>query len=275
MRHVTTPRKQGLPRLPRGLGEVIPVHSLGGGQVGQVWQARLSDGTRVVVKATGYDARLEAEGLAALAAAGGSVPQVLAVEADLLVLTDVSGPPDWEGLGRGLARVHRTQGPRFGWVRDNVIGPLPQLNPWTDDWPTFYVEHRLRPYLGDLPRDLSSRLDRLCDRVLPDLLAHGAPPSLVHGDLWSGNIVDGRALIDPAVHHADRELDFAMLALFGGIPRRLLDAYEEVWPLEAGHDRRRPALQLYHLLVHVRLFGSGYLAGVEKRLDLLEGPGRR
>jgi fructosamine-3-kinase len=91
----------------------------------------------------------------------------------------------------------------------------------------------------------------------------------VHGDLWSGNIVAGRWLIDPAVHFADRELDLAFAAVFGGIPARMWSAYEESWPLDEGWEARRPALQLYHLLVHVRLFGGGYRAMVADRLDAL------
>jgi protein-ribulosamine 3-kinase len=120
-----------------------------------------------------------------------------------------------------------------------------------------------------LPGDLARRLHRACDEVLPSLLDRGQAPSLVHGDLWSGNIIDQRVVIDPAVHHGDRELDLAMLDLFGGVPPPLRAGYEAVWPLDEGWERRRPALQLYHLLVHVRLFGAGYHRGVADRLDRL------
>lgn len=223
----------------------------------------------MVVKATSYDARLEADGLRALAAAGGPVPEVLGVDRHVLVLEHVTGRPDWHGLGAAIARMHRDVGEQFGWDQDNVIGPLPQPNPLTADWPSFYVEHRLRPYLDVLPADLRRRLEAACDGPLPELLDHNVPASLVHGDLWAGNIVDGRWLIDPAVHRADRELDLAMLDLFGGVPAAFRHGYAEVWPLDAGWERRRPALQLYHLLVHVRLFGAGYLASVAARLDEL------
>jgi fructosamine-3-kinase len=104
---------------------------------------------------------------------------------------------------------------------------------------------------------------------LRDVLDHDAVPSLVHGDLWSGNIVAGRWLIDPAVHHADREVDLAMLALFGDAPPRSTGPTRTPGRSTTGLAERRPALQLAPLLVHVRLFGAGYVAGVERRLDEL------
>lgn len=229
----------------------------------------LADDRRAVVKTAATDATLEAEGLDALRAAGAPTPTVIGVDPRVLVLEHVTGPPDLHALGRALATGHGQVGPAFGWTRDNVIGSLRQANPWTRDWPTFYAEQRLRPYLGDLPPELATRMHAAIEGPLPDLLGHDPAASLVHGDLWGGNIVGGRWLIDPAVHHADREMDLAMLDLFGGIPPALQAGYDEVWPLDDGWERRRPALQLYHLLVHVRLFGAGYLGAVAHRLDAL------
>jgi fructosamine-3-kinase len=257
-----------LPPLPGRL-RAVSATALTGGDVATVWNVQLADNRRVVVKATTYDARFEAEGLDALRRAGGPTPTVVAVDEHLLVLERVTGPPDLHALGRELATVHRDVGERFGWRRDNVIGSLPQANPRLTSWAEFYTEHRLRPYLDDLPTDLGDRMRRAVDGPLPDLLAHDVAPSLVHGDLWNGNIVAGRWLIDPAVHRADRELDLAMLDLFGGVPPELQQGYDEVWPLDDGWRQRRPALQLYHLLVHVRLFGTGYLGAVGARLDEL------
>jgi fructosamine-3-kinase len=131
------------------------------------------------------------------------------------------------------------------------------------------VERRLRPFLDVLPDDVRRRMERAGDGPLHELLDHDVRPALVHGDLWSGNVVAGRWLIDPAVHRADREFELAFATLFGGLPPRLLDTYLDAAPLDPGWDRRRPALQLYHLLVHVAMFGQGWLAGVVQRLELL------
>lgn len=223
-----------------------------------------------VIKATDYDARAEADGLRALAAAGAPVPQVISADGHRLVMEEVHGPEAWEELGRALARCHATTAPDYGYRIDNYIGALPQVNTWTSSWPEFYFRHRLGPYLDDLPAHLARRLGRAIEGGrLGELLEHGQAPALVHGDLWSGNVVAGRWLIDPAVHFADRELDPAFAAVFGGIPARMWAAYDEVWPRDDGWEERRPALQLYHLLVHVRLFGGSYAGMVAERLDLL------
>lgn len=240
--------------------------------VAAVWEVEVTDRGRAVVKhTTSYDARLEAEGLEALRVAGAPVPEVWAVAADVIVLEHVSGTPAWAELGGALARVHRTTDDRFGWDRDNVLGPLHQDNTRSSDWPSFFVERRVRPHLHAeaLPVGVRRRLADACDGPLPDLLDHDPVPSLIHGDLWHGNVVDGRWLIDPAVHHADRELELAFMAQFGGFPDELWHTYLDAWPLAHGWQRRRPALQLYHLLVHVELFGASYVAPVVDRLDRL------
>ena len=244
---------------------------LGGGSICEVWRGRLSRGERVVVKRTPYAADIEADGLRALADAGAPVPEVLAVAADVLVLEYVEGPADWPALGEALAALHRHTGEAFGWHRANLIGLLPQDNEAEEAWPNFYSRRRIRPLLAApaLPADVRQRLERALDGPLPALLDTDPVPSLVHGDLWNGNVVAGRWLIDPAVHYADREFDLAFMDLFGGVPVVLWEAYERTWPLPDGWRRRRPALQLYHLLVHVRHFGAGYVPPIVGRLDAL------
>lgn len=195
---------------------------------------------------------------------------MLHVDEHILVMEHLAAPTDdGAGLGRALAAVHRTTSPTFGWRRDNLIGALPQRNDADDDWPRFYVEQRIRPFLTVLPDAPRRRLERACEGPLPVLLDHDSVPALVHGDLWSGNIVAGRWLIDPAVHFADREFELAFATLFGGLPPRFLDAYLQVAPLDQGWQQRRPALQLYHLLVHVAMFGPSWLASLRQRLDVL------
>lgn len=228
------------------------------------------DGIPVHVKTTSYDARLEAEGLAALAEAGAPVPEVISADEHRLVIATVDGRPDWRALGEALARVHRRTSQTFGWHRDNVIGPLPQDNRPESSWPVFYTERRIRPWLASLPTHLRRRLEDACAGPMAELLDHEVTPSLVHGDLWAGNVVDGTWLIDPAVHFADREFDLAFARLFGGIPAEFFDGYDAAWPLDEGWERRVPALQLYHLLVHVELFGRSYVPMLTARLDRLE-----
>lgn len=259
------------PALPPGVPEVTTWRPLGGGSICDVWRGELRDGRAVVVKQTPYPPEVEADGLRALADAGAPVPEVIAAEGDVLVLAHVEGSPDWARLGRRLAAVHARTGEWFGWPRDNLIGSLPQRNEPTADWASFFAEQRIRPYLDTpaLPGSARERLAGALEGPLADLLDHGPAPSLVHGDLWSGNVVDGWWLIDPAVCYADRELELAFMDTFGGFPPALFEAYAAEWPLPDGWRERRPALALYHLLVHVELFGSAYARAVTSRLDAL------
>ena len=170
-------------------------------------------------------------------------------------------------LGEQLAALHRHTEERHGWHRDNTIGPTPQHNPWTADWVDFFREHRLRFQLDLAARNgYSGELQVLGERLerrLPEFFEGYVPDaSLCHGDLWSGNwgVADGVPVIfDPAVYYGDRESDIAMTMLFGGFGRAFYRAYEESWPMAKGHEQRLRLYQLYHVLNHVNLFGSGYL----------------
>ena len=177
-------------------------------------------------------------------------------------------------LGNQLATLHRHTAKRHGWHRDNTIGPTPQHNPWTRDWVEFFRQHRLRFQLDLAARNgYSGELQTLglglADR-LPDLFQDYRPEaSLCHGDLWSGNwgVADGVPVIfDPAVYYGDRESDIAMTMLFGGFGRAFYHTYEESWPMAPGHERRLELYQLYHVLNHLNLFGSGYLGQAMKLL---------
>jgi fructosamine-3-kinase len=232
-------------------------------------QREQRDGLSVYVKRTTYDARLEGAGLIALADAGAPVPRVISVDQDVLVIEEVAGAPDWHGLGSTLAEVHRTTADRYGFDYDNAIGSLHQDNEPMSSWSDFYITRRLRPWLHALPTSTRRRLEDAIAGPMPDLLEHGQRPALLHGDLWSGNIVDGSHLIDPAVYYGDRELDLAFSTVFGGIPAEFYAGYQAAWALDDGWEKRRPALQLYHLLVHVEMFGRRYVSMIDHRLDQL------
>jgi len=168
-------------------------------------------------------------------------------------------------FGQQLARLHRHTADRFGWFRDNTIGPTPQHNDWSDDWLQFFAELRLDfqvKLAGANGYDLAAEGRQLAAR-LPELFSGYDPvPSLLHGDLWGGNwgSVSGEPVIfDPAVYYGDRESDIAMSMLFGGFGREFYRAYEAEWPMAPGHEQRIRLYQLYHVLNHLNLFGSSYL----------------
>jgi fructosamine-3-kinase len=207
-------------------------------------------------------APLEAAGLRWLAEAGARVPAVLEESPDRLVLERIQpGALDSRGeeeLGRMLATMHRAGAPRCGSLPAAgrfFVGRCELDTPEGDDWNAYYLEHRCLP----LARRVG--LEREVAGVVVD--APVEPPARLHGDLWSGNVLadrDGRPwLIDPAAYGGHREMDFAMLDLFGHIPARTAAAYDEVTPLADGWRERIPLWQLFPLLVHAVLFGGGYL----------------
>jgi fructosamine-3-kinase len=259
--HRIIPRPQAAPATgdwPADLPPPVREEPLDGGYIGRTARVTLADGRIVVVKRCPYPAFQEAEGLRALGAAGAPVPEVLGVGASILVLEHVSGQPDWPGLGRAVARLHRTTASRFGWPTANYHGRFPQDNTWSGSWPDFYVQRRVAPQLAraDLPADLRARIEAACTGPLPALLRSGPPASLTHGDLWPGNMIDGRWLVDPAVSYADRELDLAYLSLSDTLPPEFMAAYHEEYPIDPDFEERRPALLLHKHLVNVRHFGE-------------------
>lgn len=181
-------------------------------------------------------------------------------------------------LGTQLAHQHRVLATRFGWRRDNTIGSTEQINTWTEDWLPFFREHRLRFQLelaerngyGGRLQESGGRLLEHLDVLLGD---HRPAPSLLHGDLWGGNMgadpSGAPVIFDPAVYFGDRETDLAMTRLFGGFRREFYEAYEKAWPLPASAARRVDLYNLYHVLNHLNLFGSGYLSQAQTLIDTL------
>ena len=171
-----------------------------------------------------------------------------------------------ERLGRGIAQLHRKSASAFGFHHSNYCGTTIQDNRWTDSWPEFYAERRIwelvqqiKSTRGMLPEE-QKMYEKLVDKM-PTLLAHRTVPSLIHGDLWSGNYMytpNGPALIDPACCYADREMELGMMQLFGGFSSRVWDAYQEEFPLPEGWRQRVRLYQLYHILNHYLLFGGSY-----------------
>ncbi len=257
-----------------------------GGDINDAWVVHCGE-TRVFVKsrrdAPADTFAAEAQGLRWLARAHAvRIPEVLAYGEDppflALELFEPArrGRHHDEALGRGLATMHRTAPGGFGLDHPNYIAVLPQDNDGADDWPTFYWERRLEPLLrrardkGLADEALGRDFDRLAT-ALPDRCGPTEPPARLHGDLWSGNLLTddqgGPVLVDPAVYGGHREIDLAMMRLFGGFAPRVFAAYDEAWPLAPQWQQRVPLYQLYPLLVHVNLFGASYLDSLRRALD--------
>jgi protein-ribulosamine 3-kinase len=257
--------------------------AVSGGCIHRCYRATIDGETRFLKVNDAAFARTfaaEAAGLRALRAAGCRVPQPAAhgVEAGHAYLAmewlELDSRGDFAALGRMLAQLHRNEGARFGWDEDNFIGATPQKNGWYESWAQFWRERRLAPQL-ELARINGFHIVPVnVERWLED---HQPTPSLLHGDLWSGNAgflatganAGSPVLFDPAVYYGDREADLAMTELFGGFPREFYSAYREAWPLDAGYEKRKHLYNLYHLLNHLNLFGGSYLGQVDKTLGLL------
>lgn len=231
----------------------------------------------------------EREGLVALAASEAvRVPEVLghgrSGESAWLALEWLDfGDPDNVGfarLGTGLAALHRVTDARHGWPEDNFIGAGVQINTPEADWNRFFRDHRLAPQLDRLERRAAgfggADRHRLLEVWQQRHGGHQPQASLLHGDLWRGNVgmlADGRPVVfDPAVHYGDRECDLAMADLFGGFDPAFFASYQAAWPLPPGWRERRRFYQLYHLLNHANLFGGHYIEICRKLIGDLIRP---
>lgn len=239
---------------------------LSGGDLSDISIVEFSNGRRVVVK-TGSSPVTEAAMLRALAAAGVPVPAVLAADDTVLVISLLEDRGGFSAaetdLGHILRRLHDTCGPHYGWDRDYAFGRVVIENTQSGDWPAFWAQHRLLTAVPEVPSSIALKLETLALR-LPDILPAHPKASLLHGDLWGGNVLCAGAkvsgLIDPACYYGDGEVDLAMLHLFGHTGPEFAVAYG---PLAPGWQERRAIYTLWPALVHLRLFGSGYRGLVE------------
>ncbi len=274
--------------LPPGASDV---RRIGGGDINESFHVLLADGSDAFVKtradASPGEYAAEAAGLAWLAEPGAlRTPRVLDLDERYLALEWIEpGRLDDAGaeeLGRGLAATHVAGAPRFGAVEEVEdphhhsparFGSLGLPNDPTGDWPSFYAERRLRPLAAiarerkALPESAIRALERVCERI-GELCGPPEPPARLHGDLWSGNVMADRSgrpwLIDPSAYGGHREVDLAMLRLFGAPSERVFSAYEELAPLAPGSPQRVELYQLLPLLVHALLFGGSYRAAAER-----------
>lgn len=253
-------------------GEAVGATRLAGGSLAEVLLVERGDGRRFVVKHS-PDAPAEAAMLAALGAAGAPVPEASVPAADRLVLSHVAndGRIDaaWEDIGRRLKQVHATLGARYGYAHDGAFGSVAIANGETASWHEFWSERRLLCHAGHVDGGLARRIEAIAAR-LGEWIPDDPPPALLHGDLWGGNMLvdSGRlaALIDPACYFGDGEVDLAMLTLFDSPGSAFWNAYGAPRP---GWEERRAVYQLWPALVHLRLFGDGYLPMVSRLIDRL------
>jgi fructosamine-3-kinase len=185
-----------------------------------------------------------------------------------------SSNQSWEMMGKQLAAMHRVGiASFFGWERNNTIGSTFQCNTQTDNWANFFSDRRIGYQLQLAQRHGTSFLD--ADKVIisvKNILAEYHPqPSIVHGDLWSGNAAILRTgeptIFDPATYYGDREVDIAMTELFGGFPAAFYRGYNREWQLDEGYQQRKTLYNLYHILNHFNLFGGSYLSQTNRMIQ--------
>jgi protein-ribulosamine 3-kinase len=263
--------------------------SVGGGSINEAYRLEGTDSARYFLKLNDKQHLAmfvaEAQGLEAIAETNTiRVPHAIAHgnagRQSYLVLEhlELGSRGNARLLGEQLAALHRCEGPRFGFNQDNFIGTTPQPNGWKSDWIDFWREYRLGYQLRLAAQNgYGGRLQRLGEKLmdaLPAFFADYSPqPSLLHGDLWSGNhafLDDGTPTIfDPAVYYGDRECDLAMTELFGGYTADFYAAYHAAYPLDAGYAMRRELYNLYHIVNHANLFGGGYASQAEQMMQRL------
>ena len=263
---------------------VKAVKRLHGGSIAAVYQAELGNGGSVVAKLTSDSPNLDVEARMLTYLREYSdlpVPDVIHSEPALLVMSTISGNSNLTADAQAhaadlVAALHSIRADRYGFPFDTVIGSLHQPNPWTDTWLEFFRDYRLL-YMGDvahqagtLPAQILHRLEAFADK-LGDFIDEPPYPALLHGDLWTTNILaqNGQitGFIDPAIYYGHPEIELAFSTLFGTFSEPFFNRYSDYHPIQPGFfESRRDIYNLYPLLVHVRLFGGSYVHSVDRIL---------
>lgn len=263
---------------------VTDYSTLGGGSINRAYKVNTNRGVYFVKTNSKQRFPLmfekEAMGLEILANANCiGIPKVICygdIEEDsFLILEYINSASQsgnfWDDFAKNLACLHKNSNPRFGLDHDNYIGSLAQHNDFKDTWPEFFMEQRLEKQLkmacdsASINKSIIPFFERFYKRI--DEIFPQEKPSLIHGDLWSGNYMVGAdsnaVIIDPAVYYGHREMDLGMSLLFGGFSNQFYESYDNYFPLEKGWEQRMEYCNLYPLLVHVNLFGGGYTSSVK------------
>lgn len=265
----------------RPITRLEPLH---GGCIAEVYRLHVADGDDFVAKVAHQDGKLHIEGAMLQYLTDHSqlpLPRVVHTSPDLLIMTHLPGnshfgASEQEHAADLLAQLHSVTAPYFGLDFDTLIGSLHQPNPPAEAWIPFFAEHRLL-YMGDvalrageLPTRMMRRLEAFCEH-LDRWLIEPDQPALIHGDMWTTNILahQGRitGFLDPAIYYAHPEIELAFSTLFGTFSTPFFRRYDELNPISTGFfEERRDIYNLYPLLVHVRLFGVSYLDGIDNTL---------
>lgn len=272
--------------------QLIGLRNATGGCVSESYFMRTHEGNSYFIKVDNSQRGLldsEAYGLELLRQSESfRIPKVIRATKQYLILEAIihARPKRdfWQKFGENLAKLHRFHGSQWGLDQDNFCGLTPQLNQFSGtSWADFFISNRLRPQLNWLEQKglhsdlLHQQQERLLQHIHDQLSRIEEPnPSLLHGDLWSGNyLASGHnepVLIDPAVYFGHREAEFSIMKLFGGFPDEMYQSYERLYPFEEGHEHRLKIYTLYHLLNHANLFGESYLTqGESCALEILRG----
>ncbi|MFC6260258.1 fructosamine kinase family protein [Levilactobacillus fujinensis] len=271
-----------LAQLP--LPQVTAATPVSGGDINLAFRLTTAEGPAFLLVQPQTPANFYSHEVAGLKALGQAVnvPEVLGtgnIDGDAYLVLEFleTGHGSQYDLGQAVARVHRITAPQFGFDQDNLVGKLPKHNDWQDDWSTFYLQQRLDPLVQRARQhslwneQRQTAYDRVRQNILNENDGRHIVPSLLHGDLWSGNYLftdDGTpTLIDPDVLYGDREFDIAMTTIFGGFSADFYKGYQDSYPFDMGYAERLPQYQLYYLLAHLNLFGETYGGAVDEILS--------